>query len=205
MAGTCLLCAISMLIYLMRNKNIFFSVSRWICILLLTVASNVYAKHDLEARVEIGVNLLPSVIAAHTRWSLEKEDEKQSIKIFIVYDENRKVARDALSKLNRIKRIRGHLVEKQIISMEEIFSGTSDKNSVLFIVEPLLEYTNKAIEFSRINQFILFSPFNGDVEKGVMTGFEVTNKVLPAVNINALKDANIRLKAFFLRIAVSYD
>ncbi len=173
--------------------------------MLLTVASNVYAKHDLEARVEIGVNLLPSVIAAHTRWSLEKEDEKQSIKIFIVYDENRKVARDALSKLNRIKRIRGHLVEKQIISMEEIFSGTSDKNSVLFIVEPLLEYTNKAIEFSRINQFILFSPFNGDVEKGVMTGFEVTNKVLPAVNINALKDANIRLKAFFLRIAVSYD
>jgi hypothetical protein len=205
MAGTCLLCAISMLICLMRNKNIFFGISRWICVLLLAVASNAYAKHDLEARVEIGVNLLPSVIAANTRWSLEKEDEKHSIKIFIVYDENRKVARDALSKLNRIKRIRGHLVEKQIISMREIFSGTSDKNSVLFIVEPLLEYTKKAIEFSRINQFILFSPFYGDVEKGVMTGFEVTNKVLPAVNINALKDANIRLKAFFLRIAVSYD
>ncbi len=189
----------------MRFKNIFFSFLKLIFIVILLLESDAYAIHDVQPRLEIGINILPSVIAANMRWSIEEDYKQQPITLFIIYDDNRKVARDTLSKLARIKKIRGHNVKKKIVPLSEILSRTTDKNTVLFIVEPLFENSERAIEFSRSNQNLLFSPFKGDVEKGVMTGFEVTNKVLPAVNIKALKEANIRLKAFFLRIAVSYD
>jgi hypothetical protein len=189
----------------MGFKNIFFNCSKLIFIVILLLASDIYANHDVQARLEIGINILPSVIAANMRWNIEEKYKQQPITLFIIYDENRKLARDALSKLTRIKKIRGHRVKKEIVSMSEILSSTTDENSVLFIVEPLFENSERAIEFSRSHQSLLFSPFKGDVEKGVMTGFDVTNKVLPAVNLKALKESNIRLKAFFLRIAVSYD
>jgi hypothetical protein len=52
---------------------------------------------------------------------------------------------------------------------------------------------------------LLFSPFEGDVERGVATGFRVTDKVLPMVNTTSLKLSNIQLKAFFLRVAVKHE
>ncbi len=170
-------------------------------------ATEAYAIHDFQPRFEIGINLLPSIIAANIRWRVKQNDKhkQQPITLFIIYDENKSLAREALKKLARIKIIHGHHVIKKIASIREIFDRATDRNSVLFIVEPLFDNRERAIEFSRSHQNLLFSPFKGDVEKGVMTGFEVTNKVLPAVNINALKEANINLKAFFLRIAVRYD
>ena len=61
------------------------------------------------------------------------------------------------------------------------------------------------IEFVQQKQVLLFSPFEGDVERGVTAGFRVTDKVLPMVNMASLKLSNIYLKAFFLRVAVKHE
>ena len=54
------------------------------------------------------------------------------------------------------------------------------------------------------NQHILFSPFEGDVEKGVMAGLSVESRVRPYVNISALKHSNVEMKPFFIKVSKLY-
>lgn len=61
------------------------------------------------------------------------------------------------------------------------------------------------ISFSREHNVILYSPFEGHVEKGVMAGLTIDTRVLPYLNVAALDAAHIRLKAFFLKAARHYE
>jgi hypothetical protein len=190
---------------MMKPHKLFIRYAVLILILTIISVSHVYAQNRLSARVEIGINLLPSVIAANKRLSFDDDDKEKPINIYLVYSENKKLADLAKKKLDRIKKIRGHKVEINSIMVQQLLQLNVDKYAAVMVVEPMGENRDKLVLFSRDKQIILFSPFKGDVKKGVMAGFEVTNKVLPAVNDNALQAANIHLKAFFLRIAVNHD
>jgi hypothetical protein len=159
----------------------------------------------LQVRVEIGLNILPSIIASNTRFSLQEDDKKRPVTVYVIYTENDKPAKQASKKLRRIKNIRGHQLIIKTSSIKQVLATKTDLFSVMIIIEPMIEGRDQLINFSRQRQILFFSPFKGDVKKGVMAGYEVTNKVLPAVNLTALNEANIRLKDFFLRIAVSHD
>ena len=76
---------------------------------------------------------------------------------------------------------------------------------MVFITEPLDQRLPELVELAGQQRVLLFSPFKGDVELGVTTGFQVTDKVLPLVNMASLKESKIQLKAFFLRIAVKHE
>lgn len=190
---------------MIKPHKLFIRYAVLILILAVISVSHVYAQNRLSARVEIGINLLPSVIAANKRLSFNDDDKKKPISIYLVYSENKKLADLAKKKLDRIKNIRGHKVEINPMPVQQLLQLNVDEYTTVMIVEPLDEDRDKLILFSQEKQIILFSPFKGDVRKGVMAGFEVTNKVLPAINDHALQAANIHLKAFFLRIAVSHD
>ncbi len=165
----------------------------------------VYASPSQLARLEIGLNLLPSVIASNTRLGLAEDEEKEPLTIYVMYIENRKLAEQSMQRLTKLDNIRGYPLNIKAVSIDQLLNTEPDRYSTLINIEPLVNNREQLIQFCQRNQMLFFSPFKGDVEKGVMAGYEVTNKVLPAVNLSALKAANIHLKAFFLRIAVSHD
>jgi hypothetical protein len=169
------------------------------------LSSNTFASTALQERLEIGLNLLPSVIASNTRYNFEEDEKTHPITVYVIYSENNNLANEAALKLGRIKNLRGHQLIIKPVSIENVFNTKTDPFSVIVIIEPMIENLDQLINFSRQRKILFFSPFKGDVKKGVMAGYEVTNKVLPAVNLTALNKASIRLKAFFLRIAVSHD
>lgn len=178
----------------------------WIIVIsAVLLATNSFAAKSLPARIEIGLNMLPSVIASNTVFSLSENEINKPVTIYVVYRDDESVASESTLKLQRIKNIRGHQLVIKSISTDKLMQADTDLYTAMIITEPMIEDRDQLINFSRQRQILFFSPFKGDVEKGVMAGFKVTNKVLPAVNLTALNKANIRLKAFFLRIAVSHD
>ena len=52
---------------------------------------------------------------------------------------------------------------------------------------------------------VVFSPFEGDVEKGVTAGMAVGARVLPYLNATAMKKSNLTFNPMLLRIAKSYE
>ena len=161
------------------------------------------AQEALAPRLQIGINLLPAMIAANN--DLAKSDPSKPLPIYLVYREDRYHSERLKQLIGRIGTIRKRKLDIKIISLDELLTVGPELHSTVFISEPLDSHLPELVEFSQQQRFLLFSPFKGDVERGVTAGFQVTDKVLPMVNMDSLKLSKIQLKAFFLRIAVKHE
>ena len=171
-------------------------------LLLSFSGSTSMAQESLSPRLQIGTSILPGIIAANKRLT---DDDSQTLQIYLVYRDNLHQAEQLRTSLQKIDRIRKRKLQVESISLANLTALHPPPTSAIFIVEPLGDDLDKLLEFGKRRKLLLFSPFEGDVERGVATGFRVTDKVLPMVNMGALKQTNIQLKAFFLRIAVKHE
>lgn len=75
----------------------------------------------------------------------------------------------------------------------------------IFIASPLdSESLARWVDYCRRAHVVLYSPFEGDVERGVMAGLAIEATVQPYLNESALDAAGVELKPFFLRVAKVY-
>ena len=179
----------------------------WLALLLSLTPLGVptaVAQSDLSPRMRIGVNLLPAVIAANKNLRAQL-NQQNKITVYLVFRSNPALAKSIARQLSSKPRILGHPTEYIIMSSQELLTSAPLTTNILFIVEPLANDLNAVLDFARKHRLLSFSPFKGDVEKGISTGFRVTDKVLPLVNLKSLRHSRIQLKAFFLRIAVKYE
>lgn len=174
-----------------------------LCLMSFFMSPPLLADERLAARIQIGLNLIPAVLAANK--SLIFEQDFQLLTVYVVYLRDRHSALMTAQRMESNNTVRGHKLVARVISFSDLKRQTLAHYDALFINERMGEHLKDLIQHAQKQQVILFSPFKGDVENGVMSGFEVTNKVLPAVNMHALKNSNVNLKAFFLRIALKYD
>jgi len=161
------------------------------------------AADTVPTRLQIGINLLPAVIAANN--GLATIDASKKIQIYLLYRDNSHQVELLRQSLGRIGKIRKHHIDIQVIKLEDMLELDPEPFSTLFIGEALDARLPDLIRFSQEQRALLFSPFKGDVKRGVATGFRVTNRVLPLINMESLKLSKIQLKAFFLRIAVKHE
>jgi len=161
------------------------------------------AQENATPRLQIGINLLPAVIAANQ--SLATSEGTDDLPIYLVYRENRRRALQLEPGLRQIGEIRKRKLGIRTLSLDTLLAGEPAPLSTIFIAEPLDQRLDELVELAQRQRILLFSPFKGDVELGVTAGFQVTDKVLPLVNMASLKQSNIQLKAFFLRIAVKHE
>ena len=160
------------------------------------------AQDVIPPRLQIGIGLLPAVIAANKQISSESADP---LPVYLVYQNNRLLAERLKPGLEKVERIKQRKLEIKSISLDDLLASKPGAAGAIFLAEELDGDLESLIEFVEKQKILLFSPFKGNVERGVAAGFRVTDKVLPMVNMNALKKSNIQLKAFFLRVAVKHE
>jgi hypothetical protein len=60
------------------------------------------------------------------------------------------------------------------------------------------------VRFSTAAKIVLYSPFDGDVERGAAAGICIEAKVQPFLNLPALQAAGVEIKPFYLKVARVY-
>ena len=171
---------------------------------LVSLASPpVLAQEALSPRLQIGINLLPAVIAANK--GLTNMPADRDLSIYIVYLANDHQAEQLRRSIGRIGLIKKRKLDIRVIPIDALLALDIQPMSTIFIAEPMEGRLDDLIEFSHTRRVLLFSPFKGDVGKGVATGLQVTDRVRPLVNLESLQQSKIQLKAFFLRIAVKHE
>jgi len=60
------------------------------------------------------------------------------------------------------------------------------------------------VRWSTAAKVVLYSPFDGDVERGAAAGICIEAKVLPLLNLPALQAAGIEIKPFYIKVARVY-
>lgn len=172
-------------------------------LLLAVPLHGVPADEALQRRVLVGVKLFPSVLAASQ--SLESESAMHHVRVFIVYRDDENSAWELAETLRNIEAIKGIplVVETLPIALLPLYS--SDPPFGLFIAQRNDKDVELITHFGRQHNVITFSPFRGDVEKGILAGIEISDRILPYINSETLAALPVGLKAFFLKVAEIYE
>jgi len=154
-------------------------------------------------RIIIGINLFPSFLASDQNIST-KTGNDDHLHILILYQYDKKTADNIAQRLIKLKKIRGIPIHVIVTSIDELEYSSNQSIAGMFISEPMIQLT-PIIKKSIDHQFIVFSPFEGDVEKGITGGIYITEKIEPYINQKTLLLANIKMKSFFIRVSKKYD
>jgi len=169
------------------------------CILF---AFNISEGED-NKRLLIGIDLFPSFLASDQDIASKTGSDNQ-LHIVLIYQYNKQIAENMAKRLENLGKIRGIPIKVMVLSVSEIDFFNNQTIAGIFIVEslvPLASIIKKSID----NHFIVFSPFEGDVEKGVTGGIYITERILPYINNETLRLANIEMKSFFLKVSKKYE
>lgn len=180
------------------------SVRRLLLGILLMIWMHASADTEDQLRVSIGIKLFPSVLAADTR-IYNKKTESGVLHLVVVYQSHITSAEAVVNKMGEMSSLRGIPVRISIHPVTSLGDLMRMPVAGVFIAESLGSELSMLMEIARINSVIVFSPFEGDVERGVHSGMSVRDKILPYLNRHSLDSANIRLKAFFLKVAEVYE
>jgi len=67
------------------------------------------------------------------------------------------------------------------------------------------ELLRRVVQFGTDRKVISFSPFEGDVERGVLCGLSVEAKLSPFINTRTLKASGINMSPMVLKVAKTHE
>jgi hypothetical protein len=95
--------------------------------------------------------------------------------------------------------VRGHpLAIREALALP----GQDERLAAVFLAaQPSPGDLDRLVKWSIERGVLVYSPFEGHVERGVGGGISIEAKVQPHVNLTTLEAAGIELKPFFLKVA----
>jgi len=155
-------------------------------------------------RLAVGIKLFPAVLAADQDIG-DKVPADGTLHVLLVHRDESAMADRLADMLRDRGRIRDLPLSVDILTVAELESYPGSRAAGLFVVQRLGEDLVPIRAFSQRHRLLSFSPFEGDVERGITAGMVVSDRVLPYLNIDAVNATGLRIKPFFLKIAERYE
>lgn len=175
--------------------------------LLLPLALNIpgsFADTYTNRRIQTGSKIFRTLVAADMNLD-NKIDAEGRLLFALVYSNDPEGSHIAEKTLELAT---STIQERPIKIIRLSLSRLKNQNNIaaILITQRLeVEELHSIIAYSKKNRIILYSPFEGDVEKGVSAGLSVEARVRPYLNQAALEAAGIRIKPFFLKVSKLYE
>ncbi|MEJ2180789.1 MAG: hypothetical protein P8Y28_10220 [Gammaproteobacteria bacterium] len=159
-----------------------------------------------EYRFQVALKLFPRIAATDQQLN-EKLSNNGKIWLLIYYTNKPKQARQLIEILaDDIPRIGKRDIEYRYSNKLDEYSGSHQLPTAIFLAEPLnTADLRKLTEYSQKYHRLVFSPFEGDVERGITAGIYISNKITPYFNKRALIMADINLHKGLLRVSTQYE
>lgn len=180
------------------------------CLILLGVMLSIVggwavADETDSRRVDISLSIFPRIVAVDNHFREKLNNDKKAYLLFI-YDKDEEYAKRIAERLKKSNaNIGGMEVATETASIE---GGLSNYESptALFLVERLSDsQLEKLMTFAADTHRLVFSPYPGDVERGVTVGISVTNRVKPYFNLSALRESKVAINALLMKMSKRYD
>lgn len=177
--------------------------------LLLAVGSAL--GNEEKQRAQIGLRLFRTMLAADQDLD-RKIAADGALDIVLLYRDNRQLAEEFADALRISGRsgqqglLKNYPIRVTITNDPELAAYNERVPAGIYLVQSLPNAALvRVIRYATARRRILFSPFAGDVEKGVLTGFIIGVRVLPYLNQYTLEKSGIQFKSLLLRVAKIYE
>lgn len=156
-----------------------------------------------QQRFRVGLKVFPACLGA-----VENLDDRLasdgSLQVLVIYEGSDATARQAVTSLNGIGKVRGLTLNAKALSVTAIDEDREADVSAIFVASVGLG-SRYLRAWSERYRALVFSPFDGEVEAGAVAGLYVADRILPYINLAQSQRAGIRFKPFFLQVARQYD
>ncbi|MBF0272139.1 MAG: hypothetical protein HQL98_08770 [Magnetococcales bacterium] len=174
-------------------------------LLMLWYASEGLCSDTNGHRLQLGIKIFPALVGGNL--DLASQTNKDgTLLLLIVYGEDRGTGENLVRMLNTSTRVIDHYPIQVVVCMVSEFRQFADRPVAgIFLAESLKSAPmEEIIVFGIAKKSIIFSPFEGDVQNGVMAGMEISTQVKPALNLVTLRKSGIRLNSLFIKVAKIY-
>lgn len=175
-----------------------------IALMISPLLANTAAGGQIDRRVKVGIKLFPAVLSAD-RDLKRKVNAAGHLNILVVFERSRVTAQEIRNSLATIGHIKSMDIHVTAVHVDDLGARLTEPVAGIFIADPnasTLPYINGEAVAHKI---VAFSPYEGDVERGVLSGISVSDRILPYINRKTMDESRVRLKSFFLKIADSYE
>lgn len=178
------------------------------CIFVLLCFSYNQAIADsfAERRAQVGLKLFKTLVTADLKL-IDKIDSKQTLPVIVLYSNNQANATKYKDQLQALfAPIDTVPFNVEVGTLDKLHEQVKTPYVAVFISQPLSDTEIDAIVKYGINHsVIVFSPFEGDVERGVLGGLSVQAAVRPLLNMHTLQQSRLTIKPFYLKVAKKYE
>ena len=188
---------------MVRQLSHFVSSTVWWMTVCALIAAPITAQADdlSDARIRVAINVFPAFIAARSvapphpeHIALVSADDGPKIAgiAYVLYERLRKSQPEARLSLTRLDALQ--------------VSHARDPFTAVFLAQALDDREmQRLLTFVRTHHVLSFSPLAGDIERGVLGGIAVSDRILPEINLQSLIDHGIYLRPFFLKVSAHYE
>jgi hypothetical protein len=170
--------------------------------LVLLVASRAFADDVEDRRANAGIRLFRALLLADTDLVKKTAAPNQLLVVFFYVDDERKARELAARFAQDTKELRGVPVITEISNDATLEKLAGRMPAGVFIAQaPPRKSIASLVHFGITRHVILYSPFEGHVELGVLGGLSVEAQVRPFLNHATLEASQISLKPLFLSVA----
>ena len=173
-------------------------------LVLLAVPTGLVAGDLDDRRAWVALDVFPSLVAADQD-ILAKTGPDGNLVLLIVYMDNNALAEDMAAHLRKIGNIREAAIRVEIAAGRAFGEFIDTPLAGVFVAEKMGRELDDVVRFGTEKNIVVFSPFEEDVERGAHAGIMISDRVVPFVNMTAMRESNIRIKPFFLRISEIHE
>ena len=180
----------------------------WTAALLLAVSA--FADSDEMRRTEAGVRMFSTLLSADL--DLQKKTVDDGKVLLVIYYTTDSARAQQLAQMLRVapsgepKKIGGMPVEVETTSDATFKAYGKRTPAGVFVAQPPDVKTLKSIiKFGISHRMIVYSPFEGHVERGVLGGLSIEAQVRPYVNQATMQASQISLKPIFMKVTKVYQ
>ncbi|XOV77774.1 MAG: hypothetical protein ACFHVJ_12545 [Aestuariibacter sp.] len=179
--------------------------------LFIGLVTPVNANEEQEILVRNGLKMFRTILTADQDIE-HKHNEDNGIDIIFIYTDNLSRAQHLARKFVLMGRgaTKGKIKDRPI-SVHITTSLTQIRQQQLrpaglFILDKVDNDTLlDAVQYGLEHKIVTYSPFKGDVEKGVLGGIVIGTRPRPFINNITLQNSDLKIKSFFLKVAELYE
>jgi hypothetical protein len=168
-------------------------------LLLLAVAplASTSASDANDLRVELGARIFRALLAADV--DLPKKAAGNQLLIIFFYRDDPNAAKKIAANFSGSD-VRGMGIATDVANDAAKLAARNP--AAIFLCEPSRrDELQSLVRYGIDHRVIVYSPFEGDVERGVLGGLSIEAQVRPFVNATTLDESKITLKPLFLQVA----
>jgi hypothetical protein len=159
-----------------------------------------------ERRAQVGLKLFRTFVSANQNID-QYLDAKGQLLIGVLHASTNRATAERYQKvlLATMPAIRQHPSRIETLSLTALLQHQGSPAAIFVSDKLSADERSQLVDFSIRHRLAVFSPFEGDVESGILGGLSVEAKVRPLVNIKTLNASGIPLKNFYLSVSRRYE